>query len=136
MADMPPAPSPVAIYLFPKGGRATEAIALYKAAFNAEVVNHMPAEDGKRVMHAHLRINGGSVMLSDEFPEMPRSHVRDMGGFTIHLQVDDADAWQQRAAAAGCTISSPVEEQFWGERYGSLRDPFGVDWSLASPSKK
>ena len=136
MADQPATSSPLAIYLFPKGGRAAEAAELYKKAFAAEEVGRMPADDGKRLLHVHLRVNGGSLMMSDEFPEMPGSRVRDMGGFTIHLQVDDADAWQQRAADAGCTVTTPVEEQFWGERYGSLRDPFGVDWSLASPSKK
>jgi PhnB protein len=56
-----------------------------------------------------------------------------MGGFTIHLQVDDADAWWERAVAAGCDVRMPLEDQFWGDRYGSLRDPFDVDWSIGGP---
>jgi PhnB protein len=137
MADQqPPQPSPVSIYLFPKGGRASEAVDFYRRAFGAEEAFRMPAEDGKRLMHAHLRINGASVMLSDEFPEMPQSHVRPMGGFTIHLQVDDADTWYNRAVEAGCQVQSPLADQFWGDRYGTVRDPFDVDWSIASPIKK
>ena len=58
-----------------------------------------------------------------------------MGGFTIHLQVDDPDAWWDRAVAAGCEIRVKLENQFWGDRYGSLRDPFDVDWSIGGPAK-
>lgn len=91
------------------------------------------SDDG-RLMHIHLGINGGSLLMSDEFPEYSQSQVRDMGGFTIHLQVDDADAWWDRAVAAGCEIRMPIANQFWGDRYGSVRDPFGVDWSIGGPA--
>jgi PhnB protein len=132
MADQPPRPSPISCYLHPKGGRAAEAAEFYKKAFAAEEAFRNAAEDG-RLMHIHLRINGGSLLMSDEFPEYSQSQVRDMGGFTIHLQVDDADAWWERAVAAGCEVRMPLENQFWGDRYGSLRDPFGVDWSIGGP---
>ena len=125
----------LAPYLHLKGGRASEAVEFYKKAFGAEVANLMPAEDGKRIMHAHLTINGGNLMLSDEFPEFSQSQVRDLGGFDLHLQVDDADTWWDRAVAAGCQVRMPLEDQFWGDRYGSLRDPFGVDWSIGGPVK-
>ena len=94
--------SPISCYLHPKGGRAAEAAEFYKKAFGAEEVLRHPADDGKRLMHIHLRINGGSLMMSDEFPEYSQGQVRDMGGFTIHLQVDDADTWWQ--------ISRPIRQ--------------------------
>ncbi len=136
MADEPNSPSGISCYLHPKGGRAGEAAEFYKKAFGAEEVMRHPADDGVRLMHVHLRINGGSLMMSDEFAEYSHSAVRDMGGFTIHLQVDDADAWWDRAVAAGCEIRMPLENQFWGDRYGSLRDPFSVDWSIGGPVKE
>lgn len=123
-------------YIHIKGGRATEAIEFYKKAFGAELVNLMPGEDGKRVMHAHLAINGGVLMISDEFPEYSQSQVRDIGGFDLHLSVDDADTWYNRAVEAGATAKMPLEDQFWGDRYGTVRDPFGVDWSIGAPIKK
>jgi PhnB protein len=135
MADEAQATGGMSCYLHPKGGRAAEAAAFYQQAFAAEEVMRNVAEDGKRLMHVHLRINGGSLMMSDEFPEYSQSQVRDMGGFTIHLQVDDADAWWARAVAAGCVVRMPLENQFWGDRYGSVRDPFGVDWSIGGPAK-
>jgi PhnB protein len=135
MSDQAPLTSPVSCYLHPKGGRAAEAAEFYKRAFAAEETARMPADDGKRLMHVQLTINGGSVMMSDEFPEYSQSQVREMGGFTIHLQVDDADAWYERAVAAGCEVRMPLEDQFWGDRYGSVRDPFGVDWSIGGPVK-
>ena len=135
MADPSQTASPLSCYLHPKGGRAAEAVDFYKTAFAAEEVMRQVAEDGRRLMHVQLRITGGSLMMSDEFPEYAQSQVREMGGFTIHLQVDDADAWWNRAVAAGCTIRMPLENQFWGDRYGSVRDPFGVDWSIGGPIK-
>ena len=135
MTDQPQRPTGISCYLHPKGGRAAEAADFYKKAFAAEEVMRQPADDGKRLMHIHLNINGGSLLMSDEFPEYSQSKVRDMGGFTIHLQVDDADAWWDRAVAAGCTVRMPIENQFWGDRYGSVRDPFDVDWSIGGPIK-
>jgi PhnB protein len=135
MADQPQAPSGISCYLHPKDGRAAEAAAFYQQAFAAEEVMRQLADDGRRLMHIHLRINGGSLMMSDGFPEYAQSQVRDMGGFTIHLQVDDADAWWMRAVDAGCTVRMPLANQFWGDRYGSVRDPFGVDWSIGGPAK-
>ena len=135
MVDEPQKPSPISCYLHPKNGRAAEAADFYKKAFAAEEVMRHTADDGRRLMHVHLRINGGSLLMSDEFPEYSQSQVREMGGFTIHLQVDDSDAWWERAVAAGCEVRMPLENQFWGDRYGSLRDPFGVDWSIGGPVK-
>jgi uncharacterized glyoxalase superfamily protein PhnB len=114
-------------YLFPSD--ATAAVAFYQKAFAAEEASRMPAQDGKRLMHAHLYINGGSVMLSDSFPEHGFP-VQTPAAFQIHLQVDDADLWWNRAVAAGCAVTMPLETQFWGDRYGQVKDPFGFTWSI------
>jgi PhnB protein len=85
-------------------------------------------------MQASAKINGGWIMLSDDFPEMGFAAPAP-GGFTLHLQVDDADAWWARALEAGASVKMPLADQFWGDRYGQLRDPFGHLWSIASPKK-
>lgn len=116
-----------------RGGQA--AIEFYTRAFGAqELIRHL-AEDGERLMHAHLRINGGSVLLNDEFPEWTGQQDVQPAGFTIHLQVDDADEWWSRAMIAGAEPLMPLADQFWGDRYGQLRDPFGHKWSIGSPIK-
>jgi PhnB protein len=114
-------------------GRAKEAVAFYAGAFGAEAaMEPMLAEDGVRVMHAHLRINGGSLMLNDDFPEYQPSQGSG-GPITLHLQVDDTDAWFDRAVAAGCTPAMPPADMFWGDRYGQVVDPFGQTWAFGSP---
>jgi PhnB protein len=118
------------------GGRAAEAIEFYKAAFAAEEAMRMPADDGKRLMHAHLRINGGSLMMCDDFPEYRGSEVGAPAAVTLHLEVDDADRWFERAVAAGATPTMPLSDQFWGDRYGQVRDPFGHSWSIGAPIAK
>jgi PhnB protein len=108
----------------------------YKAAFAAEeaMPPHM-ADDGERIMHAHLRINGGSIMLNDDFPEY-HGGAGKPGAVTLHLQVDDADRWFERATAAGANVTMPLADQFWGDRYGQVKDPFGHSWSIGAPSRK
>lgn len=114
-----------------RGGQA--AIEFYQRAFGAEVLRLMLAEDGERVMHAHLRVNGASVMLHDEFPEMNGEQDIQPKGVTLHLQVDDADEWWNRALTAGGVPVYPLADQFWGDRYGQLKDPFGHCWSIGAP---
>ncbi len=116
--------------------RGKEAVDFYKAAFGAEeaMPPHM-ADDGERIMHAHLRINGGSIMLNDDFPEY-HGGAGKPGGVTLHLQVDDADRWFERATKAGATVTMPLADQFWGDRYGQVKDPFGHSWSIGAPSRK
>ena len=113
-----------------RGGQA--AVEFYQRAFGAEVLRTMPAEDGERLMHAHLRINGGSVMLHDEFPEMNGEQDIQPKGVVLHLQVDDVDEWWNRAIVAGAVPVYPLADQFWGDRYGQLRDPFGHSWSIGA----
>ena len=116
-----------------KGGLA--AIEFYGRAFGAEEIMRMPAEDGERLMHAHLRINGGSVLLNDEFPEYGGESDIAPKGVTLHLQVDDADEWWNRAILAGGVPVYPLADQFWGDRYGQLKDPFGHCWSIGASKK-
>jgi PhnB protein len=117
-----------------RGGQA--AIEFYQRAFGAELkVQHL-AEDGERIMHAHLRINGGSVLLNDEFPEYNGQQDIAPKGVVIHLQVDDPDEWWNRAMLAGGIPVFPLDDQFWGDRYGQLKDPFGHQWSIGAPIRK
>jgi PhnB protein len=113
---------------------ASAAAALYQVAFGAVELQRVYADDGKRLLHCHLRINNGSLAINDAFPEHGYP-LETPQSFTLHLQVDDVDAWWQRALAAGMEIVMPLDLQFWGDRYGILRDPFGVTWSLATPSQ-
>ena len=117
-----------------RGGQA--AVEFYRAAFGAEELVRNLAEDGERIMHSRLMINGALVMLSDEFPEygMP-ADVRPQA-VTLHLQVDDADEWWARALVAGAVPTMPLADQFWGDRYGRLTDPFGHSWSIGAPVRK
>jgi PhnB protein len=116
-------------------GRAAAAIDFYIAAFGAtELRRQAASETDARLMHAHLHVNGASLMLHDEFPEYVDPSEHDGGtprGLTLHLQVDDADAWFARAVAAGAQVTMPLENMFWGDRYGQVRDPFGFRWSIA-----
>lgn len=116
--------------------RAKEAIDFYKSAFGAEqeMEPHL-ADDGERVMHAHLTINGGSLMLNDDFPEYGGAAGKP-AAVTLHLQVDDADKWFKRALDAGATETMPPADQFWGDRYGQVTDPFGHRWSIGAPVKQ
>ncbi len=131
--------SPLAPYLKVKGAKA--AIEFYKKAFAAKVRMLMDADDKKRVMHATLYINGGELMLSDEFAEfgdpatVPPPNVK-TSTVSIHLQVDDSDKWWARALQAGAKVVMPLADQFWGDRFGMVRDPFGHVWSIASPIRK
>ena len=117
---------------------AAAAIEFYKKAFAATEMGRMPAPDGKRVMHAMLRIGDSSLMLNDEFPEWSAERgPKSLGGtpVTIHLYVEDCDAIYKRAVAAGATATMPPSDMFWGDRYGRLTDPFGHIWSIATHKK-
>jgi PhnB protein len=117
-------------------GGAKKAIEFYKNAFGATEVARMPAEDGERLMHAHLRIGDAELMLADDFPEYHGGKSHDplkLGAtpVTLHQYVPDADASIARAAKAGATVTMPAQDMFWGDRYGQVRDPFGHTWSFA-----
>jgi PhnB protein len=116
------------------------AIDFYVKAFNAVELGRVPGPDG-RLMHAALQINGSAVMLNDDFPEYndgKSSTPSALGGtpVTIHLTVTDVDSKFQQAIDAGATVVSALDDQFWGDRYGVLRDPFGHHWSLGQPVRE
>jgi PhnB protein len=109
------------------------AIDFYKRAFGATEVARMPGPDGKSVAHAELKIGDSFLFLCDEFPGMNRA-PQSLGGssVTINLYVEDCDAVFNRAVAAGATVQMPLADQFWGDRYGKLVDPFGHEWAVTT----
>ncbi|CAN5127339.1 VOC family protein [soil metagenome] len=126
--------------------RAKEAIDFYKAAFGAterlrllanEPMGPEPSKtpDDTRVMHAHLLVNGASLILNDQFPECAGDKSPKPGAIGLHLHVDDADAWYDRAVKAGGTARMPLADMFWGDRYGHIEDPFGYTWAIAATIK-
>ena len=112
---------------------AADAIEFYKQAFGAVEEARLPGPDG-RIMHAMLRIEGSAVMLVDEMPEWGAVGPKTLKGspVTIHIYVQDVDAFVQRAVKAGARVTMPVADMFWGDRYGKLEDPFGHHWSVAT----
>lgn len=132
--NRPPLP-PTAVVPYLALENATAAIEYYKKVFDAQVFDHHLAEDGKRVTHATLVINGGVVMLSDEFPEHMGGQKRNPlatggSGVSIQLNLADADVVWNKAMAEGAVVELPLADQYWGDRYGVLRDPFGHRWAL------
>ena len=111
----------------------SKAIEFYQKAFGAHLlfVHKMP--DGK-VMHASLQIGDSRLMLADEFPGMGPKSAETLGGSPVVLNifVDDVDALWNQAVAAGAQVTMPLANQFWGDRYGQLKDPFGHSWALLS----
>ena len=116
---------------------AAAAIDFYKRAFGAQELSRHGAPDGKRIMHSALLLNGGILMLCDDFPEYrggKGSTPQALGGspVVLHLQVQDADAVFNQAVAAGASVEMPIGDQFWGDRYGQIKDPFGHIWSIGA----
>jgi PhnB protein len=133
---MPPQPVPegyhtVTPYLAVED--ASKAIDYYKKAFGAKERVRMDAPDGK-IGHAELEIGDSIVMLSDPFPQASTKPPKELGGTSasVFLYVDDVDSVVQDAIDAGATITMPVENQFWGDRFGTVTDPFGHLWSVAT----
>jgi len=114
--------STVTPFLNVKG--AADAIEFYKKAFGAEERARAPGPNGS-IMHAEIKIGDSIVMLSDALQNPPTQS-------NIHLYVDDADALWQRATAAGAQIAMPIQDQFWGDRYGVVADAWGNRWSIAT----
>ena len=112
---------------------ASKAIDFYKEAFGAEETIRMPGPDGS-VAHAELQLGDSKLMLSDPFPQSNVRPPSERGGPTasVFMYVDDADAVFEQAQTAGATVSMPLEDMFWGDRFGSLTDPFGHVWSVAT----
>ena len=112
---------------------AAEAIEYYKKAFGAKERGRMETPDGK-IGHAELEIGDSLVMLSDPIPEATTRTPKELGGTSasVFLYVEDVDAVVKRAVDAGATVTMEVADQFWGDRFGSVQDPFGHSWSIAT----
>lgn len=115
---------------------ALKAAEFYSKAFGAETVFTFPPDEQGRTMHVHLHVNGSTLMLADGYPEHGHPALKPQGyTLQLHLNEGDIDRWWKRAVDAGCEVMSPLEIMFWGDRWGSLRDPFGVDWAMNAPVK-
>lgn len=124
------------VYPYLRLRRAAEAIEFYKQAFGAIELFRL-AEPSGRIGHAEIRIGTTTLMLADEYPEYGIVGPQTLGGttFAIHLHVDDADAWMERAVQAGAVITRPATNLFYGERSGAVRDPFGHEWLIGHPTE-
>ncbi len=127
---IPPGFRTLTPYLTVRG--AAEAVDFYKKASGARELQRQPMPDG-RLLHARVKIGDSILMMSDEFPEHGAKSPLALGGtpVTIHLYTKDVDKLWSQAVAAGCKVMMPLEDQFWGERYGQREDPFGHVWSLS-----
>jgi len=117
-----------------------DAIEFYKKAFGAEEIYRMPAPDGRRIMHAQIRIGQSYVFLVDDFPEYKGGKSQTATALQgtpvyLHHYVENCDAAIQRAQDAGATVMMPASDCFWGDRYGVIVDPFGHIWSFATHLK-
>jgi len=111
---------------------AAKAIDFYKQAFGAKEISRLPM--GDKIGHAELQIGDTRFMLNDEFPDFDNLSPKSRGGTTFGLIIytDDVDSAFKKAVAAGGTEKMPVQDQFWGDRMGTLTDPFGHKWSIAT----
>ncbi|MDP3748531.1 MAG: glyoxalase/bleomycin resistance/extradiol dioxygenase family protein [Phenylobacterium sp.] len=108
---------------------AVKAAAFYEKAFGATIAAQYPPDENGRTMHVHLYINGGSLMLSDGYPEHGAPALPPQG-YTLMLPVTDIETWFKRAVDAGAEAKMKPEKMFWGDVYGEVRDPFGVTWAM------
>lgn len=120
---------------------ASKAIDFYKKAFGASEIARHVAPDSNKIMHAYLEINGGHLILNDDFSEsmgQKPTTPEALGGspVTLHMQVEDANSAWAKAMGAGAQVIFPLADQFWGNRYGQLRDPFGHKWSIGQTIAK
>jgi uncharacterized glyoxalase superfamily protein PhnB len=121
------------VYPYLRVRSAGEAIEFYARAFGATELFRLTEPSG-RIGHAEVKIGPATLMLSDEYPERGISGPLTLGGttFSMHLHVEDADIAFERAIKAGATVVRPLQDQFYGERSGTVRDPFGHEWLLGS----
>lgn len=112
---------------------AADAIEFYKQAFNAVELMRLSGPQGK-LIHAAIRIGDSAIMLADESPDCGSCGPLTLKGspVTLHLQVENADALFEQAVNAGAKVIMPLDDMFWGDRYGVIEDPFGHHWALAT----
>ena len=114
-----------------------KAIDFYKRAFGAQERFLMPGPDGRGVMHAEIVIGGSVIMMGDENPQFPCKSAESIGGSPVNFYVylENVDEAFRQAVAAGAEGVMPVEEMFWGDRAGTVKDPFGYSWTLATRTR-
>ena len=132
---IPPGSEGLIPHLVVKG--AAEAVEFYKKAFGAEGLRRSPGPDGERLMHAELQVGRARLYLCDDFPEFCGGKERNplaLGGspVVLHQYVKDVDAAIAKAEKAGATVTMPAQDMFWGDRYGTVLDPYGHTWSFAT----
>lgn len=111
-----------------------KAMDFYQGAFGAIERGRNQMGSDNRIIHGHVEINGAPLFMSDFYPEHGFPVVPPQA-YNLHLQVDDARTWFDRAVAAGCTVVMPLKEEFWGDIYGQVKDPFGVTWAIGQSKK-
>lgn len=112
-----------------------EAIKFYTRAFGAVLRGEAVRHPDGRILNAGLEINGGMLMLMGELPEHGSAATSSgKESFTLQLVIVDGDLWWNRAVEAGCTVTKEFTKEFWGDRYGRVRDPFGIDWAFNEPA--
>lgn len=109
-------------------GKAAEAADFYARAFGARELGRFADEGDGKLMHIQLEVNGGALMMTDMVA--PDARPEAPAGFHLQLVVGDGDAWWQRALDAGCQVVVPFQKMFWGDRWGMVRDPFGLQWAV------
>jgi uncharacterized glyoxalase superfamily protein PhnB len=116
---------------------ARKAIEFYIRAFGAQELFAMPGPDGKGVMHAELRIGNSIIMMGEETPQQPCKSAETAGGSPVsfYLYLENVDEAFRTALEAGAESRMPVQEMFWGDRAGTVLDPFGYSWTLATHTR-
>ena len=111
-----------------------KAIEFYKKAFNAKTLEVLPAPDGRSTMHATIQIGDSILMMGDEQPSQGCKSAESLGAspVSLYIYVPNVDAAFKQAVAAGAAVTMPVGDMFWGDRCGSLKDPFGYSWMIAT----
>ncbi len=135
MSNVKPIPdrfNTVSAYLVVKNS--VEALEFYGKAFGAETICRMPGPDGQSTMHAEMGIGNSTVMLTDENPQWGAASPITLGGnhSSLHLYVEDVDSAFEQAVAAGCEVTMPLQDMFWGDRFGKVKDPYGHQWGIAT----
>ena len=114
-----------------------KAIEFYERAFGAKELGVFPSPDGKRTMHATIQIGDSILMMGDEWPDQDCKSAETLGAspISLYVYVPDADAVFKEAVAAGASVTMPMEDMFWGDRCGTVKDPFGYSWTIATHTR-
>ncbi len=112
-----------------------KAIEFYKKAFDAKEIHIMPGPNGQGVIHAEIKIGDSVIMLGDENSRCKSAETTGSSPVTFYLYVKDVDTFFKKALVAGCHIEMPLQDMFWGDRAGTVKDPFGYIWMIATHTK-